>query len=156
MPPAASAGDTYVDSEGNAFDTSADDVGVLPCGDDSSEGEMPSLGNAAGLSPPPSPFTPSSMLSDDGAPPLFSPGEAVLYLVVLALALCCMWSNFKPQILKCLQCVLEAAAGVRGPGAAGPLRRALRRAGALLQLQVAARDAARRLHRRARRQRVRW
>ena len=112
MPPAASAsaGSTsYFDAEGNEFDLGTDNVSpsTATLGASSSD-ELTSIGDLS--TSPPSPPLPTSMLSDDGAPPLFTPGEMVLYLVVSALALCCMWSNFKPQILKCLQCVLEGAA----------------------------------------------
>ena len=76
-----------------------------------------------GMPPPP----PAAMLVDDGAPPILSPAQMALYLVVLILGLCCMWSNFKPQLLGLAQCLLETLAIC--PPLRKPAKAALQRLG---------------------------
>ena len=112
----------YIDSQGHENvlpdDASNPVGGMQPLETDAPP--PPALAEAA-LYPPPAPVPTAAADSDDGAPPLLSSGEQALYLIVLVLFLCCLWSNFKPQVLKLMECVLGVLAVIpplRGPAEA--------------------------------------
>ena len=112
----------YIDSQGHENvlpdDASNPVGGMQPLETDAPP--PPALAEAA-FYPPPAPVPTAAADSDDGAPPLLSSGEQALYLIVLVLFLCCLWSNFKPQVLKLMECVLGVLAVIpplRGPAEA--------------------------------------